>query len=263
MNTHIISAFAEELEKDAVAPALLQKLWRSGAGRVVAGAGAGAGVGALTDPENRARGALAGGLLGGIGGYASPLLTRAGRRAALDKTKHLASKTKYEATGRGKLPVPSNATAGEIASLRKADQAGLTSVPGIAKGMVTKPLSTMRSAWDQSGTMGKVFAVGDVGLSAPHILDKNTQQGTGEKVLGALGTSGGYLLGGRMGMLGSMAMGSGLGYAGGKVGKLFGGGKSKDGKSGGKKPAPLPPREAVRETIMENAPRVGRLVGPE
>lgn len=259
MNALVISSFAKTLEKNAAVPQLLQKVWRSGAGRTLAGSAVGAGVGAATDSENRVRGALSGGLLGGIGGYASPLLTSAGRRRALDQTKYLGRKAKYEATGRGVAPTPSGISQKDLIKMRQAEKAGLLSIPSAAKNLATRPVGTVRDAWKHSGTGGKLFAVGDVAMGAPRVFDKNTAEGAGEKALGTLGSATGYLVGGRMGMLGSMAMGTGLGYLGGKAGKVFGGGN----KSAKSKSLPITPRTALmREGLEEAAPRVGRLVGP-
>jgi hypothetical protein len=95
------------------------------------------------------------------------------------------------------------------------------------------------------------MAAGDLAMSIPHIRDPNTEAGTGEKVLSTLGRSTGYLLGGRMGMLGSTALGSGLGYLGGKAGKLVGGG-------GVRGSVDMGPRA---ELLSQAAPEAGRLVG--
>jgi hypothetical protein len=278
MNAALIASFADELEKDAAVPKLLQSLWRSGAGRALAGGAVGAGTGALADPENRLRGAILGGALGAGGGYAAPLLTRAGRRRAKQHVKHLGAKTKYEVTGRGRAPIAPTATKEQAKEIRKLEQAGLLSVPGALKGLATKPLQTMKGAWKHSGGVGKAMAVGDVAMGVPHVLDASTQQGTGEKALGTLGSAGGYLLGGRMGMLGSMALGSGLGYLGGRAGRLFGGGKPESGATnvaqqaakGNLRPAvgaleqatTRPSTVFAKQQLAQAVPEVGRLVGP-
>jgi|GEM_PF-5617602 len=263
MNAYQIAAFADELEKNAALPRSLKSfipraarsIWGHGGGRAIAGGLVGAAGGAATaPPEDRLRRALIGAGIGAAGGYAAPLVTRAGRKKALEGVKHLGRKTKYELTGRGPLPIKPGATQKELDSLRKAEKAGLLSVPTALKGLATKPLQTMKGAWQQAGTMGKVMALGDIAMSAPHIMDKSTQEGTAEKALGSLGTAGGYLLGGRMGLLGSTILGSGLGYLGGKAGKLVGGGKG---------PTQVPERPAVtyaRRNISRVAPEVGSLV---
>lgn len=225
MNALLMAAFVDELEKDAAVPGLLQKLWSSGAGRTLAGGAIGAGAGALSNPEDRAGGALRGGLIGGAAGFASPLLTSAGRKKAWEGTKYLGAKTKHELTGMGRAPIKPGMKAKDVQELRRMERLGLTSVPGALRGMVTRPLQTMKGAWQHAGGLGKAMALADIGMGIPHVLDPNTQAGTGEKVLGTLGRSSGYLLGGRMGLLGSSALGGGLGYLGSRAGRLFGGGK--------------------------------------
>jgi hypothetical protein len=277
MNASLIASFADELEKDAAVPKLLQSLWRSGAGRALAGGAVGAGAGALANPEDRLRGALSGGLLGAGAGYAAPLLTSSGRRRAGQALKHKLRKTKYEITGRGKAPISPTATKQEAQEIRKLERSGLLSVPGAVKGLATRPLQTMKGAWQHSGGLGKAMAVGDVAMGVPHVLDSSTQEGVGEKALGTLGSSAGYLLGGRMGLLGSSILGGGLGYLGGKVGKVFGGGKEggtahrlapvRARGTGFYVPAassvPQRPTSAFAKQQLEQAvPEVGRLVGP-
>lgn len=285
MNAYLIAAFANELEKDAAvpkllqslwhsgaargaAPRLLQGLWRSGAGRAVAGGAAGAGVGALADPENRLRGALLGGALGAGGGYVSPLVTAAGRKRALEGAKHLGRKAKHEVTGKGRVPIRPGAKPEEVKKLLEAERLGLTSIPGTVKGLVRRPGQTIKGAWQHAGKGGKLMAAGDVALGTPHILDPSTQQGTGQKVLGTLGSSGGYLLGSRMGLLGSMALGSGLGYLGGKAGKVFGGGRPvtqapKGVLSEAAESVPSRPTTVfAKKQLAQAVPEVGRLVGP-
>jgi len=266
MNAALIASFADELEKDAVAPKLLQSLWRSGAGRALAGGAVGAAGGAAVDSENRLRGALTGGLLGAGGGYAAPLATAAGRKGAKRAIKHWGAKTKHEITGRGMAPIRHGATKAEAQEIRKLQKAGLTSIPGALKGLATKPLQTMKGAWQHSGGLGKAMAVGDVAMGVPHIADQSTQAGIGEKTLGTLGSAGGYLLGGRMGMLGSMALGSGLGFLGGRAGRLVGGGeKSAPAQSSAGQLMDATARPSTvfaKQHLKQAVPEVGRLVGP-
>jgi hypothetical protein len=271
MRAALISAFADELEKDAVAPQLLQKLWGSGAGRAIAGGLVGAGTGAATAGEgNRLQGALLGAGIGAGGGYAAPLVTRAGRRRALEGVKHIGRKAKHEVTGRGPAPIRKGLSQKEVARHRAADKAGLTSIPGVLKGVATRPLSTLKSSWQHAGGLGKAMAIGDLALGAPHIMDKATQEGTAEKTLGTLGTAGGYLLGGRMGLLGSMALGSGMGFLGSRAGRLFGGGqRAQEAPARGAVSdylrAEMPTRPSTafaKHRLAEAVPEVGRLVGP-
>lgn len=263
MNAHLIASFADELEKDAAVPKLLQRLWHSGAGRALAGGAAGAAGGALASPEDRLRGALLGGALGAGGGYVAPLLTRAGRKKAWEHTKYLGSKTKHELTGVGKAPIdPSlkgRAKKKALKELGDVQRLGLTSIPGTVKGMATKPLQTLKGAWQHAGWPGKAMAGVDIATGVPHIMDPTTQEGVGEKALGTLGSTTGYLLGGRMGMLGSSVLGGGLGYLGGRVGRLFGGGRG-EGAGGVGRVAAL--ERAARGPLTEAVPEVGRLVGP-
>jgi hypothetical protein len=254
MNALLMAAFVDELEKDAAVPGLLQKLWSSGAGRTLAGGAIGAGAGALSNPEDRMGGALRGGLIGGAAGYASPLLTRTGRQKAWEGTKYLGAKTKHELTGMGHAPIKPGMKAKDVRDLRKVERLGLTSVPGVVKGMITQPLQTMKGAWQHAGGLGKAMALADVAMGVPHVLDPNTQAGTGEKVLGTLGRSSGYLLGGRMGILGSSVLGGGLGYMGSRAGRLFGGGKP-----AAEAPSTLGTLSPRAEMLSEHT---GRLLGP-
>jgi len=252
MNAFYAAAFSDELEKISAAPQILRKLWRSGAGRALAGGAVGAGTGALADPSQPLSGAIKGGLLGAGAGYASPLLTRAGRRRAVEGVRHLGRKAKHELTGKGNAPAAKGVSQKELAELRKAEKAGLTSVPGVIKGMATRPLSTMREAWRQGGTLGKAMAVGDVALSVPHIRDTTTEAGTGEKALGTLGSATGYMLGGRMGLLGSSILGSGLGYLGRQTGRLIGGRRpSTEGPP--ERPTAALGRRTLEQTLPETA----------
>lgn len=223
MNAYLISAFADELEKNAAVPQILQSLWRSGTGRALAGGAVGAAGGAAADPENRLRGALAGGLLGAGAGYAAPLATAKGRSQAWQWMKHKGQKAKYELTGRGKAPIAPTATKAEAQETRALERMGLLSVPGALKGLATKPLQTMKGAWQHAGGLGKALTVADVATTIPTLTDPNAPGSVAEKGLGALGRSTGYLLGGRMGLLGQTVLGGGLGLAGGRVGRLVGG----------------------------------------
>lgn len=265
MNAYVLAAFADELEKDAAAPQLLQqikqrigsvpqlaqKVWGHGAGRALTGAAVGAGAGAITaPPEERSRRMLLGGLLGAGAGYASPLLTAAGRAKAKEHAGYLGAKAKHEITGRGAAPVKPGASGKELAELRRAEASGLTSIPGVVKGMATHPLQTLKQSWKQTDNLGKVLAVGDVGLSVPHVMDQTTEAGTGEKVLGTTGRAAGYLLGGKMGLLGSTALGTGMGYLGGHAGRLFGGGQ--------RGAVDMGPRA---ELVRQARPEVGRMIG--
>lgn len=202
----------------------------TGVGRAAIGAGLGAGTGALVDGQE---GAVRGALIGAGAGYASPLLTSKGRAAAGAAVKRFGQRQKHGVTGKGDFPLGPKATTKEIEALQKARESGLTSIPGIARGLAKSPKKTLKDAWRQTDRMGKLMAVGDVGLSAPRIADSTTQEGYGEKVLGTLGSSGGYLLGSRMPIAGSLLLAGGAGLAG----KYLGRGMDK---TVGYKPKPKP-----------------------
>lgn len=262
MNATLISSFVDELEKDAVAPKLLQSLWRSGLGRSLVGGAAGAGVGALATPEDRLRGAILGGGAGALGGYASPLLTRAGRKKAWEALKFKGRKAKHELTGRGHAPVAPGAGPAEVAKVRELEQLGLTNIPGTVKGMVTHPLSTLKGAWRHSDWAGRGLAGTDLAVAAPAMLDPSSPVGAAETGIGALGSSTGYLLGGRMGLLGSLGLGTGLGYLGSRAGRLLGGTKAPQEAQALGRPTVQAARRTVAPIVGQSVPTAGRLIGP-
>lgn len=219
MNTDLMIAFVDELEKDAAAPQLLRRLWQSGLGRAGAGAAVGAGTGALLNPEDRARGALMGAGIGAGAGYGAVLATKAGRQKAKEGLKRFFKAQYHGVTGRGKMPRAPGLKGKELAEAQAAEKAGLTSIPGMVKGLVTKPRATLGEAWRQSGKMGKAMGALDVATGVPRIFDPTTQEGTGEKALGTLGSAGGYFLGGRMPFLGSMLFAAGTGALGKRLGR--------------------------------------------
>ena len=221
MNALQTFAFADELEKDAVAPGVLSRLWGSHLARSAVGAGLGAGAGALASPEDRLRGAILGAGAGGLGGVAAPLVTRAGRKGAGEAVGRWVKAQKYALTGKGKLPISPKIKGKELKKIREAERAGITSLPGIYRSM-RQPggvRKTLGAAWRHAGPMGKVMAVGDVALGVPHIMDPTTQEGYGQKVLGTLGSAGGYMLGSRLPFLGNILLGSGAGYLAGQLGR--------------------------------------------
>lgn len=220
MNAQEMLSFADELQKNAAAPQLLQRIWQSGAGRAIAGGLVGGGIGAATSsPETRQRGFLRGALLGAGGGYAAPLLTSAGRSGAADAVKRWYQVQKHGLIGKGPLPVAKSVSREERLKIRDAQRKGLTSIPGILKGLRDKPREVLRQTWDNAGGLGKALAVGDVAMSVPHVVDPTTEKGYGEKALGMLGSSGGYLLGGRLGIVPGMLFAAGTGALGRAIGK--------------------------------------------
>jgi len=215
MNALITKAFADELEKVSARIPLSflgrsgRALVQSGAGRAALGALPGAAIGYYTAPEDqRVQRAILGGTIGAVGGFASPLATRAGRQATKDWGRRWAATQKHQFTGRGRMPISPKASPKEIAAIRGAEKAGLTSLPGLAKGLRHKPGQTLREAWRHAGGMGKALAIGDVALTARDVADPTTETGVGEKALGGVGTAGGYLLASRMGLVPAMLVGS-------------------------------------------------------
>ena len=249
MNAAMIAAFADELEKQAQAASILQKLWRSGLGRAAAGAVPGAAVGALADKENRLRGGLIGGIAGAGGGYAARLATKGGREAAKGALKRYKDTQVHSLTGRGKMPRKPGMKPEDLKKLEEAEAAGLTSVPGIIKGMYKNPKATMREAWRQAGTSGKVMAMGDVGFTAHGLRDPNTQAGAGEQMAGGLGRAAGYMAAGRMPLIASSLIGGGVGYLAGKLGKgvdIARGYKPPNKKKGNREPATVSTRPTAQ-----------------
>lgn len=220
MNSAQARAFADELSKSATAPALLKRLWGSHIGRSLAGGAAGAGVGALASPEDRGRGALLGALGGGLTGLSAPLVTRKGRQAAGEALGRFGKAQWHGLTGRGAMPVKSGIDPKKAAEIAKAESAGLTSIPGIAKGLAGKKRKEfLRQAWKQSGKMGKLMGAADIAMTVPRVMDPTTEAGTAQKAMEGLGTAGGYFLGGRMPLLSSMLFASGTGALGKYLGK--------------------------------------------
>ena len=148
MNPIQAAAFIDELEKQG-APAILNRLWGSGIGRSLVGAGAGAGVGALTD-EDAARGAIRGGLLGGALGLSSPLVTSAGRKRAGEGFKRFYQAQKHGLTGRGRMPAPKSKGRGPLSSDQirhhQAEKAGLGEIS------LLPPLKTSREVYKDFAT---------------------------------------------------------------------------------------------------------------
>ena len=131
--------------------------------------------------------------------------------------------------------------------MREAEAAGLTSVPGLVKGLIKRPKETLKKGIQHAGTGGKLMAGADIAMSAPHIADPSTQAGTGEKALETLGSTGGYLIGSRLPLLGSLLFASGTGA----VGRYLGRGLDK-------LRGHTPPSGAVQEQIPVPIGRAGR-----
>ena len=255
MNALVALAMARELSKSAAVPAIMQRLWHSGAARAVGGAAIGGGAGYAmggggpdSSPEqqsaSRRAGAIRGALLGAAGGYASPLLTSGGRQRAKEGIKRFYERERHGLLG-GEAPASMTHGLEGEALLREqaAQKAGLTSIPGLVKGVFTKQGSTMREAWRQSDTLGKVMAGADVAMGAKDVFDPTVPGGKAEKAGRLIGSSGGYLLGSRLPFLGGMLFASGTGaagkYLGRAVDKITGSGQG---------PIETPPEYATQAT---------------
>jgi hypothetical protein len=220
MNAAQARAFSDELSKSAAAPELLRRIWNSSLGRSLAGGAAGAGAGALTSPEDPRGGALRGALLGGLGGFSAPIVTRAGRQKAREAVGRFGKAQWHGLTGRGSVPVKPGMKPKEVAELARAEKAGLTSVPGLVKGLVGKDRKkVLQEAWKQSGKMGKLMGAADIAMTIPTVRDPNVEGGEAEKALRGLGSAGGYFLGSRMPLVGSMLFASGTGALGKYLGR--------------------------------------------
>lgn len=179
MNYYTARAFTEEMQK--CAGPLMSSLWSKGLARAGIGAALGGAAGALTaTPEDRQGGAIRGAALGAMGGAAAPLVTRAGRQKFKEGLKRFYKAQIHSVTGRGTLPASPGLSPAELASHQKAHQAGLTSIPGVVKGLASNPKSTLAQAWKGSGLMGQAFAVGDLALSAPGLIHNDPNRGMPE-----------------------------------------------------------------------------------
>lgn len=228
-------AMMDELEKISgigqSIKGLTKGLTEAGAGRL-AGAGLGAGLGAAggyaMNPEDRARGALSGAFLGGVGGLGvGQVATRAGRgqvkrfgqRQLHGLTGYVPRTAQQKAmgvgiTGKGLTraqrvqalknmgmdigeAVPDRAmairkamseqaftkllpssTRKRLAGLevsareaqRQAAERGLTSLPGVAKGMLRDPLGTLRTGIMAQGPMGIALGAGGTAMAVPGMI---------------------------------------------------------------------------------------------
>lgn len=198
------------------------------------GAGAGAIGGAATadpnEPGSTLRGALGGAALGaGLTG-GRILTTRAGRQAAGQAARRFGKQQRYSLTGGGvknlkeavKLGIIPKGLKGEARARQlEAYREGWHTLPGVAKGLVTKPGRLLRNSWHRGGMMGKGFASLGAYETAKGVSEKPRPGGPGrlEKGLQGAGSTLGWLVA-PQGMLASTIVGSGLGAAGGRAGRL-------------------------------------------
>lgn len=216
--------------------------------RVLYGAGIGALGGGAIDEENRLRGALIGAGLGAGATGTAVLSTEAGRKAAREGAKNLWTRQKYSLTGRGvrdlehakelgivaKDPTEATIRPGlinrmlgrtpkdlherQLAKIKREEEAfhaGLLHAPGLAKGMVTHPLQTLKSGWQRTGTLGKALTGLGAYETGRGLIQKPEEGGPGraEKGLRALGSTAGMVLAPPV-FAGGMLVGEGLGQAG-------------------------------------------------
>ena len=205
------------------------------------GAGVGAITGGLTAEEGEGlSGALKGGLIGGgvMGGRI--LATGAGREALKKSTGKFLQRQRHSLTGGGPKTVeeaqrlgivrmPAEGLKGKALErakkLQKLDEAafrsGYTSVPGIVKGLATRPRDVLRSGWQRGGLMGKGLAGLGTYETGKSLLEKPEPGGPGrlQKALGSAAGTVGWLTA-PPAMLGGMLMGTGAGMLGRQVGRL-------------------------------------------
>lgn len=182
-------------------------------------------------------------------GYASPEQVRAMRGGAYDAFGQLSSAREGvhkaihgdlkpgmvdKLLGRSPVEARSQAVKGALkgydralagaSSAEKAEQMGLTSVPGYLKNLVQRPGETLRhgigAEWSRAGLGGKAMMVGMPLSSAHAALKSSREQGEpgASKSLKALGSMAGFSLA-PMGFAGQGAMSAGLGAAAGLAGK--------------------------------------------
>lgn len=209
-------SFKQEVDKLAGVGSFLSGF----GGRALVGAGAGAALGAGTAAEGeRFRGGFRGALLGGAAGLGSKLVTRAGRQEAKEGLRTFGNAQRYALTGGGPGKVLPQ---GASPALRESFEKGYENLPGLAKGLATKPLDVVRSGWKKQDTLGKVFTGLSAYDAAKQVATSSEPGGPGraERTLGSLGASAGYLVG-PGGFLPGMAAGTIGGFLGKKSGKLM------------------------------------------
>lgn len=218
----------------------MQEIWKGRAGGMAVGSGLGAIRGAARAEEGRKgkgalRGAIQGATLGLAGGQ---LATGAGRRQVGRLMQHQAHgltgympRTEEQIAagasrfGRGWSPEARvkavEAMRGELTpEMRAAAEKGLTSIPGIAKGLVTKGdrLETLKRTALSSGKGGLAFS----GIMAAPGIVSAAKSGDPESVGQAIGSTAGYTVGAPLPYVGNLALGSVGGRVGGAIGRGVG-----------------------------------------
>lgn len=223
--------------------------------RMMVGAGLGAAGGAvLADPDERGsrfRSAIKGGLIGGGLAGGTILATKKGREAATKGLSNFYERQKYSLTGKGlgdterqklkrareigliseynpklhDMSTPKAAKAAKAAKERvkwdeEALRDNLLSAPGVAHGMLTHPIKTIKSGWKRGGALGKGFAALGAYETGRGLIDKPEPGGPGrmEKSLRGAGNAVGWLVAPTT-LLGGQIVGMGGGELGGHVGR--------------------------------------------
>ena len=115
------------------------------------------------------------------------------------------------------------ATAGESTKLPtarlEAARKGVTDLPGVAKGLLTHPLRTMRLGWQSQGPIGKTVLVGTTAIPvAAMVKDKKKQRG--REIGREIGGTAGLLAAGSLPIAPALAASIAAGQAGKYIGKL-------------------------------------------
>lgn len=215
--------------------------------QMMLGAGLGGVAGAATADEGQGvRGALRGAALGGGIAGARILSTKAGREAAKKGLSNFGQRQRYSLTGRGVDDVSKAREIGlvpkavDVAKMRaggasqsaigkalkeqklheEAFRKGYLSAPGAVHGLLSKPGDVLKSGWQRAGLVGKGFAGLGAYETVKGLAEKPEPGGPGrlEKGLRGAGSTVGWLVAPGT-LLGGHLVGSGAGWAGGKVGK--------------------------------------------
>jgi hypothetical protein len=181
---------------------------------------------------------IKGALIGAAGGYASPLLTSSGRQRALAGAKNFYARERHGLLGG---QAPASMDAGAV-------QSGATSIPGVLKGLVTKPGELLRGGWEQGGRWGKALTLGSAAMGVHDVMDPEAPGGKAEKAGRLIGDVGGNLVGSRLPLVGGLLFST----ATGAVGKHLGRGIDKITGSG-RQPVAAQPGQTTGERLLEQA----------
>ena len=118
----------------------------------------------------------------------------------------------------------------------EAARRGLTSIPGIAKGLVKNPLQTAAIGAGSGGILGTGLVGGLTALQVPEAMRRATPEARSAGVGRAIGEGLGYTLGSAIPIVGNVALGS----IGGRVGEVVGRGAQRLGSAVSRAPARTP-----------------------